>query len=158
MTPFDRHLHAAVGYLELGLPLEAHEEIKDIEPEMRTRTDVLILRLEVFQALEKWELMRTIARQLCNRQPDEPDSFLPLATATRRAIGLQEALAVLATVAPRFPTCSTILYNLTCYAAQLGHLDSARARLAEAVKLDSTCREMALAVPDLTPLRDGPGS
>ena len=153
MSPFARHLQAAQGYLELGLPLEAHEEIEDTEPELRTRTDVLILRLEVFQVLEKWELMRTIAQQLCNRQPDEPDSFLALATATRRAIGLQEALAVLATVAPRFPTCATILYNLACYAAQLGHLDSARARLAEAIKLEPRCREMALVDPDLEPLR-----
>ncbi len=58
-----------------------------------------------------------------------------------------------ATVANRFPTCATILYNLACYAVQLGHLDFARARLAEAIKLESACREMALADPDLVELR-----
>ncbi len=58
-------------------------------------------------------------------------------------------LTVLATVADRFPTCATILYNLACYAAQLGHLDSARARLTEAIKLEPVCREMALVDPDL---------
>ncbi len=41
MTPYDRHLQAAQGYLELGLPLEAHEEIEDIEPEMRTLSEAL---------------------------------------------------------------------------------------------------------------------
>ncbi len=153
MTSFDHHLQAAQGYLELGLYLEVHEEIEDIEPELRTRTDVLILRVAIFQALERWELMRAVARQLTLQQPDEPDWFLALATATRRAIGVQEALAALATVALRFPTEPLIFYHLARYAAQLGHLDFARARLVEAIKLDSACREMALADPDLVALR-----
>lgn len=157
MTPLGRHLHAAQGYLELGLPLEAHEEIEDIEdiePEMRTLMEVLIVRVEIFQALEKWEPTRAIAAELCRRQPDDPQWFISLAYATRRSVGVQEALAVLAQVPNRFPTCATILYNLACYAAQLRHFDSARARLAEAIKLDSACREMALADPDLAELHD----
>ncbi len=153
MDPLTRHLQAAQGYLELGLPLEAHEEIEDIEPELRTLSEVLAVRVFIFQALGKWELMQTIAAELCVRQFDNPDWFLKLATATRRAVGAQEALAVLATVANRFPTCALILYNMACYAAQLGHLDSARARLAEAIKLEPQCREMALFDPDLAPLR-----
>ncbi len=60
---------------------------------------------------------------------------------------------MLSTVANRFPTCAMILYNLACYAAQLGHLDSARARLAEAIRLDSAYRALALADPDLVKLR-----
>jgi hypothetical protein len=52
MTPFDRHLQAAQGYLELGLPLDAHEELEQIEPEMRTVVEVLVLRVAIYQALE----------------------------------------------------------------------------------------------------------
>ena len=55
-------------------------------------------------------------------------------------------------MANRFPTCATILYNLACYAAQLGHLHVARNRLAEAIMLDPAFREMALDDPDLTAL------
>lgn len=36
MTPFDRHRQTAAGWLELGLPLEAHEELEEIEPESRS--------------------------------------------------------------------------------------------------------------------------
>jgi hypothetical protein len=36
MTPYDRRLQAARGFLELGLPLDANEELEQIEPEMRT--------------------------------------------------------------------------------------------------------------------------
>ena len=61
---------------------------------------------------------------------------------------------MLATAAPRFPTCAAVLFNLACYAAQLGHLDSARARLTKAIKLDPACRAKALADPDLIDLRE----
>lgn len=152
MDPLTRHLQAAQGYLELGLPLEANEEVEQIVPELKTLSEVLAVRVEIFRALAKWDRMEAVARQLCQRRPDEPQSFVTLAFATRRAVGLQEALAVLATVSSRFPTCATILYNLACYAAQLGHLDSARARLAEAIQLEPVCREMALADADLSPL------
>ena len=152
MTLFDRHLQAAQGYLELGQPLEANEEIESIEPEMKTLSEVLVVRVEIFRALEAWELMEAVCRQLCHRRPDDVEAYLSLGFATRRAIGLQEALAVLAHMANRFPEEPMLLFNLACYAAQLGHLDSARARLAEAIKLDEVCREMARADPDLEPL------
>ena len=152
MTPYDRHLQAAQGYLELGMALEANEEIESIPPEMKTLVEVLTVRAEIFRVLGAWDLMAAVARQLCHRRADDPQNFILLGYATRRAIGLPEALAVLATVANRFPTCATILFNLACYAAQLGHLDSARARLAEAIKLDPFCHQMALDEPDLCPL------
>ena len=98
--------------------------------------------------------MEVVAHQLAFQQPDEPQSFITLAFATRRAVGVQKALAVLARVANRFPTCATILYNMACYAAVLGHLDVARNRLAEATKLEPACRQMALADPDLSALHD----
>ena len=154
MTPYDRHLQAAVGFLELGMPLDANEEVEAIEPEMKTLSEVLAVRVEIFRVLGKWELMEVVARQIAFQQPDEPQSFITLAFATRRAIGVQEALAVLARVANRFPTCATILYNLACYAAQLGHLDIARKRLAEATKLEPVYHKMALEDPDLSALHD----
>ena len=154
MTPFDRHLQAAQGFLELGLPLDAHEELEQIEPEMRTLATVLVVRVEIFCALGKWELMKIVARHLTIRQPDEPQWFISLAFATRRATGLQEALAVLVQVANRFPTCAAILYNATRYAEQLGHLNVARNRLAEAVSLKPAFRKMALDDSDLTALHN----
>ncbi len=153
MTAFDRHLQAAQGFLELGLPIDANEEIESIEPELKTLSEVLAVRLEIYRALGHWGLMETVARQLCRQQPDDPRWFIALGFATRRAIGLQEALTVLATVANRFPACGTILYNLACYAAQLGHLNVARVRLVEAIHLEPTYRKFALVDPDLVPLR-----
>ena len=55
ITPYDRHLQAAVGFLELGMPLDANEEVEAIEPEMQTLSEVLAVRVEIFRALGKWE-------------------------------------------------------------------------------------------------------
>lgn len=154
MTPYKRHLQAAVGFLELGMALDANDEIEAIEPARKTCSEVLSVRVEIFHALSKWELMEVVARQLVFQQPDEPQNFISLAFATRRAIGVQEALAVLARVANRFPTCATILYNLACYAAVLGHVEVARKRLAEATKLEPAFRKMALDDSDLSALHD----
>ena len=61
---------------------------------------------------------------------------------------------MLARVANRFPTCAIILYNLACYAAVLGQLPVARNRLAEAIKLEPACHQMALKDPDFAALHN----
>ncbi len=53
MTPFDRHLQAAQGYLDLGLPLGVHEELEEIKPELRHLPEVLAIKVLIFQLLAK---------------------------------------------------------------------------------------------------------
>ena len=154
VTPFERHLQAAQGFLDLGLPLDAHEELEEIEPEMRHLSEVLALKVPIFQALEKWALMEVVAKELCIRQPDEPRWLLSLADAIRRGRSLQEGMQVLVQAAMRFPEEAILFYKLACYQAQLGYLDPARGRLADAVRLDPGFRELAHGEPDLAPLRD----
>lgn len=152
MTPFERHLQAAAGFLDLGLPLDADEELDQIEPEMRSLSEVLAVRAKIYQELRRWEPMEAVCQQLCRIRPEEPQWVLALATATRYRHGVQEALEVLAPMVGRFPQEPIIHYNLACYAAQLGHLNAARARLAEAIKLDPECRKLALNDSDLAAL------
>lgn len=156
MTLFDRRVQAAQGYLELGLPQEAHEEIESIEPRMRALTAVLALRVAIFQTLGQWKQLAAVAGELCARQPGEPQWPLSLAYATRREHSLPAALAVLTEAVGRFPGEAVIHFNLACYEAQLGRLDLARRRLAEAIRLEPACRAMAAADPDLAPLREKP--
>ena len=152
MTPFDRHLQAAQGYLELGLPLEAHEELEEIEPELRHLSEVLAIKVPIFRALRAWRLMEAVAKELCIRQFDVPEWQLALAEAVCHERSMQEALQVLVQAAMRFPEEARIFYTLARYQSQLGYLDAARGRLADAVKLDPVLREMAHSEPDLAPL------
>ena len=64
MPPYARRLQAAVGFLELGIPLDANDEIEAIQPEMKTLSEVLAVRVEIFRALSKWDLMEVVVRQL----------------------------------------------------------------------------------------------
>ena len=153
MTPFERHIQAAVGYHELGLPLEALDELAQLGAEAAARSEVLTVRVVVLQTLGMWDQMETAARTLCERQPDEGQWPISLAYAIRRAHSLPEALIVLEAAAERFPEEAIIHFNLACYHAQLGDLETARRRLREAVRLDPVCQKMAQNDPDLLPLR-----
>ena len=52
------------------------------------------------------------------------------------------------------PEEPTIRYNLACYECQLGDLTVAKQHLNAATKTDTKFRGMALADPDLEPLRE----
>lgn len=154
MTPYLRHLLAASGYLELGLPLEADEELAQIEPEMHAQPEVLGMRACIYQELKQWAPMRDVSLLLCAQHPDEPQWPIMLAYATRRCLTIEDALPILEKAAGRFPEEGTILFNLACYHAQLGSLDDARARLNEAIAQDAKWRAVALADPDLSALHE----
>ena len=154
MTPFDRLLQAAQGYLELGLPREAAAELDEIEPAQSADWRVRVLRVDAYQKLGEWARLETVARQLCEQRPDEAQWLISLAYAVRRTRSVAAACSVLAEAVERFPSEPIIHFNLACYEAQLGRLDLARSRLAEAVRLEPACRQMALAEPDLAALHD----
>jgi hypothetical protein len=149
-----RHLTAAEGYAELGLYLDANAELEEIDAAVRHVAEVLAVRLEIYQGLEKWELMRTVAGRFATHDPDSAQWPLSLAYATRRAQSIEAAKAILLEAVERHPTEPMLHYNLACYECQLGLLEVAKARLAHAFKLEPKCRLMALDDDDLAPLWD----
>ncbi len=66
---------------------------------------------------------------------------------------MQAGLEALVQAAMRFPEEARIFYRLASYQAQLGSLDAARGRLADAVRLDPVLREMARDDPGFASLR-----
>ena len=135
LPPFERHLLAAAGYLELGLPVEAQEQLENIEPLMHGRVAVLIVRLGIFQALRAWGSMEIVAARLCEQRPDESQWPLTLAYAVRCGRSLQDAREILLTARNRFPEDAIIHYSLACNEAQLGQLSAAREHLRQACRL-----------------------
>ena len=61
-------------------------------------------------------------------------------------------MGVLMNAVQRFPQEPTIHYNLACYEAQLGQLDSARKRLAKAIEMEPIFAKIALEDADLAEL------
>ena len=61
-----QHLSAAQGYIGLKMYLEANDEVERVSPENRTSPQVLMLKVELYRGLEKWDLMnRRLLHQKC---------------------------------------------------------------------------------------------
>jgi len=84
LLPILKRLNAAVGYINLGMPQEAWNELEDIEAKERARPEVLKVRVEVCRALKQWEMMAEVSNHLRKIEPDEVGHPLNMAYATRR--------------------------------------------------------------------------
>ena len=151
-SAFTQHLTAALGYLELGLPLEASHELEQIEPQRRAELPVLGLRVAIFHALERWEAMAEVCRHLVTVQPGELSWVMWLALATRHHEGIPAARDILLAAMVRFPREAMISYHLAGYAVEVGDLEDARDCLRRAFELNPALRQKALDDPDLAPL------
>jgi tetratricopeptide (TPR) repeat protein len=152
--PDRRHWQAAAGYVELGMFLEADTELDKIDPFNRAAPEVLATRVAIYRGLEKWELMREIAKRLADFQPNDIEWTISLAYATRRADSIQAAKEVLLNAEPQFPKEAAIKYNLACHFCQTGDIQDAKNYLKKALEIDLNWRVSALEDPDLQPIWD----
>jgi hypothetical protein len=151
------YLRAAVGWLELGNPTEAGEELAHIRTEFLNHPDVLEVRWMVCSVGRSWEAALAVAELMVSLAPDRPSGWVHRAYSLRRIPngGLQLAWAALRPAFDRFPKEEVIAYNLACYASQFGRLDEAWEwlhRAMEAAGDVNLVKERGLADPDLQPL------
>lgn len=146
------HLSHARGYLELGMEEEAAAELARLPPDDPENDDVLALRAVVLQEQQRWAELRNVTGELLRRQPQTADWWIMCAYATRRAVSIIEAEAVLREAELRHPQEPTIQFNLGCYACLRGDLPEARHRVDRAIALDKRFRDAARTDPDLAAL------
>lgn len=149
---FETHLLAAEGYLDLGMPQKAWDELEEIAPEDRTRVETLLMRLAVLQSLEKWEFAATIARGAVQKHPDCADLYILGACVIRRAENLEAAFAFLQSGHLCMEENATFWFNLGCYHCQLGRMDEAIECVRLAVEIDLEFKRMAVEDGDLEPM------
>jgi tetratricopeptide (TPR) repeat protein len=145
-------LLATEGYFELGMFIDAAAQIEEIDPEKRSDSEVLALRLRIYSKLQMWVAMQAVARVLALRDPDNVQWTISWAYATRRADWLDAARIILLNAVERQPNVAIFHYNLACYECQLGNLDVAKSRLKRALELGPRYRKMALEDEDLKAL------
>ena len=73
------HLDAAEGWLELGNPVEANQELEKITPQLQAHPDVLQVRWNVYAKTGKWEACADIAQALCKLVSRYSVGFIHLA-------------------------------------------------------------------------------
>ncbi len=150
-----RHLQATEGWLGLGDPKSAKEELDAVTPQLQAHPIVLRLRWEVFSAADQWNSALEVATTLTRLEPADQHAWLSRSFALHELKRTAEARENLLTVLDRFPDFALMRYNLACYECQLGNLDAACERLRQAFALPGgkEYRTTGQSDPDLAPLR-----
>jgi lipopolysaccharide biosynthesis regulator YciM len=64
---------------------EAADALEEIEPENKTRKEVLGARVELYMSSKKWDMAAAVASHLVKVEPEEVGWWINLAYATRRS-------------------------------------------------------------------------
>ncbi|MCS7091277.1 MAG: tetratricopeptide repeat protein [Verrucomicrobiota bacterium] len=153
----ERHrITAALGWMELGRPDEAEQELEPLVKQADPHPDVLEVQWAILAAQQRWQEAVDVADRLIRCAPSRPSGWLHRAYALRRAEvgGLERAWEALLPAAAHFPRDVLVAYNLSCYACRMGRLDEARMWLRRAFDMGDpeTVKRMALQDPDLQEL------
>jgi tetratricopeptide (TPR) repeat protein len=158
------YLRAASGWLELGNPVEAQNELDRLRPELLDHPEVLRIRWHVSAVVKRWDASVEIAGRMVELAPDQAEGWIHRSFALHELRRTEEALSCLLGAVDRFSNSWVIPYNCACYCAQLGRLDEARDWLRRALAIarmdgnETTLRLQAVEDPDLEPLREELGS
>src|SRR5687767_3255852 len=121
--PDSHYLDASVGWVELGNPTEALNELDQISAELQSNPQVLEVKWQIFARIEAWDKSLPIAQEFCKAAPGLPQGWLHQAVSLYRLSRTQEAWDLLLPLAPKFPRSWIIPYDLSCYACQLGKVN-----------------------------------
>ncbi len=147
-----RALHAADGYLFLGLPDFAHEELTAIPLPEQLDPAVMLARVRVLLHLKDWPEAEKLSTEGATQHPSEEEFTVQRAFALHQLKEGEKAVEVLL-AAPEWLRRTGILhYNLACYEARLGDLTTARQCIRAAIQLNAAMKKNARVDPDLQAL------
>jgi len=133
--PERHHLNAALGWLELGSPVEAKAEADEISCVNRLHPHVFIVRWRIHSQLDNWEAARGLAQVFTRVSPRSPSGWLCLSYSLYKLNRPQEAFLQLLQRAEAFPRVRAIPYFLACFAWELGDYKGAGKWLAKSKAL-----------------------
>ena len=94
--------------------------LEEIEPEDKTRTEVLGARIALYITAKKWDMAAAIASHLVRVEPENEAWWINLAYSVRRSEGIEKAEAILLRTRVIHPKVAMIAFNLACYASVTG--------------------------------------
>jgi tetratricopeptide (TPR) repeat protein len=142
-------IRAASGWLELGMPEDALNELKSLKGEDSKRVKVLELTLAAEMARKNWSAASESAIGLCKLEVDEPDYFLSAAFCLHEMGLTDEAMKWLLRGPDALSEMAVYHYNLACYLWKLNEKERARNHLSQAVEMDEDLMESARYDEDL---------
>jgi tetratricopeptide (TPR) repeat protein len=88
---WQRQVLVSNGYRELGMFEDAVQALEEIEPEDKSRNEVLYARVDIYLAAKKWYLAAAVASHLVKADPENPAAWINLAYAVRRDENIEAA-------------------------------------------------------------------
>ncbi len=149
-----RVLLSAQGYFELGMLDEAHEELDQLEAKTLERPEFLECRLFLLMQGSRWDEAVTLSRRLREIAPEEGSGYIQGAYCLHELGQTEDARLLLLGAPDQARQEPLYFYNLACYEAVLGNLESARNLLKHSFQLEEALRETARDDQDLEPLRE----
>jgi Flp pilus assembly protein TadD len=131
---------------------DAAQAIEQIEPENKTRKEVLHAAVMAYQGGRRWKKGVASAADLVKAEPTNSTYWIILANAVSHVGSVYEAETVLLKALMWHPRNSLILLKLACYASVTGRIEEAKVLLDHAINLDKNVRRLALEDEDLQPL------
>jgi tetratricopeptide (TPR) repeat protein len=152
MSPDERKISAAEGYLELQLWEDALIELESLTAEGAQMAEAVEVRLLYHFCQKDWEGAEELARQLTQNWPDATSGHIHLAYCLHEMGRTPEAVETLEQGPKALREKAVYFYNLGCYYTQLGKLKKALKLLERSFEMDETLRRNASDDPDLKPL------
>ena len=149
---FAKHFERAQGWLLLKNHAAADRALRAIPAAFRGRPEVEQFRAQLHLSAGRWARAVPVLQRLVKQDPTEPQHWVSLAFAVRRAQSIEKAEQILIEASRRFPHEAVIWFNLACYAAQQGDITNAHGLLRAAANREIAYRELARTDPDLAPL------
>lgn len=148
---FDLHraLEAVDGYLHLGMPKEALQELNSAGIGDQFETATLRARIRVLLHLKRWKDAEALSERGISLHPEENEFMVQRAFALHQLKRGDEAAGVLLSAPTWIRQTGILHYNLACYEAKLGDLGLARQCIKAALELNSGFKNNVRTDPDL---------
>ena len=144
-----RRVEAAEGWIELGLPAEARQELDAIPAAHRSHPAILEIRWQIAAREKNWELCLELASAVIQLVPELALGWIHRSYSLHELKQTAEARDNLLRVVDNFPGEAILRYNLACYECQLGHEDQSKQWLRKAFALGDPRKMKAMALEDL---------
>lgn len=151
-TRLRRVLDAVDGYLYLGLPEYAVQELNSLDEKRLVQSTTMRARVRCFLHLKDYQEAQRLSKAACQLYPNEPEFSVQQVFALHKLSRLEEAEDVLLSAPEWLRESGLLHYNLACYEARLGDMETARECINVAFGLNSSFRKSAKKDPDLAGL------
>jgi len=145
----ERALEAVDGYLYLGMPDEALDELRDIHIKDQAATSVLRARIRALLHLKRWDEAESLSEKGTTLYPEENEFMVQRAFALHQLNRGNDAVNVLLSAPDWIRRTGILHYNLACYEAKLGDIMTARQCIRAALELNAAFKKNVRKDPDL---------